>query len=218
MVDEDMSSADFVRFLSSTLDAAATVSRPGALHFVCMDWQHIGELLAAAGPIYGRAIEVAVWEKPKAGPGSLYRSELEYIGVFGVGTAPHVDIGRGRRSRSNVWRYPAVNDARDALHPTAKPVALVADAIKDGTRKGDVVLDIFVGPGTTVMAAERVGRQARGLEAEPRLVDIAVRRWQAGTRGNAVHAENRLSFDEVAAHLRRSESLLSPLTNQGAQP
>ena len=210
--DEDMSSADFVRFLSSTLDAAATVSRPGALHFVCMDWQHIGELLAAAGPIYGRAIDVAVWEKPKAGPGSLYRSELEYVGVFGVGTAPHVDIGRGRRSRSNVWRYPAVNDARDALHPTAKPVALVADAIKDGTRKGDVVLDIFAGPGTTVMAAERVGRQARALEVEPRLVDLAIRRWQAGTRGNAVHAESGLSFDETGA---RSGRDIAPNRDRG---
>ena len=164
-----------------------------------MDWRHIAELMAAAEPIYGRAIDVAVWEKPKAGPGSLYRSQLEFIGVFGVGKAPHLDIGRGRRSRSNVWRYPAVNGAMDALHPTAKPVALVADAIKDGTRKGDVVLDTFAGPGTTVMAAERVGRQARALEVEPRLVDLAIRRWQAGTRRDAVHAESGLSFDEIAA-------------------
>jgi DNA modification methylase len=119
--------------------------------------------------------------------------------VFGVGKAPRPDIGRGRRSRSNVWRYPAVNGAMDALHPTAKPVALVAGAIEDGTRKGDVVPDIFAGPGTTVMAAERVGRQARALEVEPRLVDLAIRRWQAGTRRDAVHAESGLSFDETAA-------------------
>ncbi len=200
----DMSSADLVRFLSSTLDAAAAVSRPGALHFVCMDRQHLAELLAAAEPIYGKVVDVAVWERPKARPKSLYRSELEYIGVFGVGRVPDLGIGRGRRSRSNVWHYASANGA--------KPVALVADAIKDGTRKGDIVLDIFAGPGTTVMAAERVGRQARALEVEPRLVDLAIRRWQAGTRGNAVHAESRLSFDETAA---RSGHAIAPSRDRG---
>ena len=87
--------------------------------------------------------------------------------------------------------------------PTAKPVALVADAIKDGTRKGDVVLDIFAGTGTTVMAAERVGRHARALEAAPQRVDVAVRRWQAATGGTAIHAESGLGFDQIAADAAR---------------
>jgi DNA methylase/ParB-like nuclease domain len=214
LANRDMSSPDFVGFLSSTLNAAAAVSRSGALHFVCMDWGHIVELMAAAEPIYGRAIDVAVWEQPKAGPASLYRGQLEFIGVFGVGKAPRLEIppGRHKRSRSNVWHYAAVNGAMDALHPTAKPVALVADAIKDGTRKGDVVLDIFAGPGTTIMAAQRVGRQARALEVEPRLVDVAIRRWQAGTRRDAVHAESGLSFDETAA---RSGHAIAPNGDQG---
>jgi len=199
IADGATSSADFVRFLSSTLETAVAVSRARALHFMCVDWGHIAELMAAAEPIFGRAIDVAVWEKPKTGPGSLYRSELEFIVVFGVGKAPRPDIGRGRRSRSNVWRYAAANGATDALHPAAKPVALVANAIKDGTRKGDVVLDTFAGPGTTVMAAERTGRQARALEVDPRLVDLAIRRWQTATGGAARHAESGLSFDETAA-------------------
>jgi DNA modification methylase len=210
MVDGEMSSTDSVRFLSSALKAAASVSRAGALHFVCMDWAHIADLMAAVESIYGKAVDVAVWEKPKAGPGSLYRSQIELIGVFSVGKAPRLDIGRGRRSRSNVWHYAEVNV--HALHPTAKPVALVADAIKDGTRKGDVVLDIFAGPGTTVMAAQRVGRHARALEVEPRLVDVAIRRWQAHTRRDAVHAESGLSFDATAA---RSGHAIVPNGDRG---
>jgi hypothetical protein len=214
MADGEMSSADFVRFLRMTFDAAASVSREGAVHFVCMDWRHIAELMAAAEPIYGKAIDVAVWEKPKAGPASLYRGQLEFIGVFGVGQAPRLDIppGRHKRSRSNVWHYAAVNGAMDALHPTAKPVALVADVIKDGTRKGDVVLDIFAGPGTTVMAAQRVGRRARAIEVEPRLVDLTIRRWQAFTRRGAIHAESGLSFDETAA---RPDHTIAPNGNRG---
>jgi DNA methylase/ParB-like nuclease domain len=212
--DGEMSSADFVRFLRMTFDAAASVSREGAVHFVCMDWRHIAELMAAAEPIYGKAIDVAVWERPKAGPASLYRGQLEFIGVFGVGQAPRLDIppGRHKRSRSNVWHYAAVNGAMDALHPTAKPVALIADAIKDSTRKGEVVLDTFAGAGTTIMAAEQVGRQARALEVEPRLVDVAIRRWQAGTRRGAIHAESALSFDEIAA---RSGHAVAPNGNRG---
>ena len=128
--------------------------------------------------------------------------------MFRVGETAHlnnIELGRHGRSRSNVWHYAGVNAFRagrmDELrsHPTAKPVALVADAIKDCTRRGDIVLDTFSGSGTTIMAAERVGRHARALEIEPRFVDVAIRRWQAFTRRDAVHAETGLSFDEIAA-------------------
>ena len=135
-------------------------------------------------------------------------AQHELIGVFRVGKTPHlnnVELGRHGRSRSNVWHYAGVNSFRAGRmeelrsHPSAKPVALVADAIKDCTRRGDVVLDTFCGSGTTIMAAERVGRHARALEIEPRFVDVAIRRWQAFTRRDARHAESGLSFDEIAA-------------------
>ena len=208
MASGEMSSPDFVRFLSSTLDAAASVSREGAVHFVCMDWRHIAELMAAAKPVYGATLNLVVWAKTNSGQGSFYRSAHELIGVFRVGETAHlnnIELGRHGRSRSNVWHYAGVNAFRagrmDELrsHPTAKPVALVADAIKDCTRRGDIVLDTFSGSGTTIMAAERVGRHARALEIEPRFVDVAIRRWQVFTRRDAVHAETGSSFDEIAA-------------------
>jgi DNA modification methylase len=209
MASGEMSSADFVRFLTTALGAAAAVSRDGAVHFVCMDWRHIGELLAAANPVYGAALNLVVWAKTNSGQGSFYRSAHELIGVFRVGKTAHlnnVELGRHGRSRSNVWHYAGVNSFRagrmDELrsHPTAKPVALVADAIKDCTRRGDIVLDTFCGSGTTIMAAERVGRHARAVEIEPRFVDVAIRRWQAFTRIDAIHAVSGLSFDETAAN------------------
>ena len=208
MASGEMSSPDFVLFLGSTRDAAASVSREGAVHFVCMDWRHIAELMAAAKPVYGATLNLVVWAKTNSGQGSFYRSAHELIGVFRVGETAHlnnIELGRHGRSRSNVWHYAGVNAFRagrmDELrsHPTAKPVALVADAIKDCTRRGDIVLDTFSGSGTTIMAAERVGRHARALEIEPRFVDVAIRRWQAFTRRDAVHAETGLSFDEIAA-------------------
>jgi DNA methylase/ParB-like nuclease family protein len=206
MTDRDLSPPDFVRFLGTMFEAAASASREGAVHFVCIDWRHWAELMAAAEPIYGKAIDVAVWPKSGTDSSGLYRSSLEFIGVFCVGPLTSVP-SRPKRSRSNVWRYGGaqVPGSMDGLRsdPTAKPVALVADAIKDGTRKGDVVLDIFAGPGTTVMAAERVGRRARALEAAPQLVDVAVRRWQAATGGTAIHAESGLGFDQIAADAAR---------------
>jgi DNA modification methylase len=212
MASGEMSSADYVRFLGIALNAAASVSREGALHYVCTDWRHITELMAAAKPVYGDTINIAVWVKSNAGQGSFYRSQHELVGIFRVGQASHrnnVELGRHGRSRSNVWHYAGVNSFRagrmDELrsHPSAKPVALVADAIKDCTRRGDVVLDTFCGSGTTIMAAERVGRHARALEIEPRFVDVAIRRWQAFTRRDARHVESGLSFDEIAAHSSR---------------
>jgi DNA modification methylase len=208
MASGEMSSAEYVRFLGIILNAAVSVSREGALHFVCTDWRHIAQLLAAATPVYGHTINIAVWVKSNAGQGSFYRSQHEFVGIFRVGQAPHlnnVELGRHGRSRSNVWHYAGVNSFRAGRieelrsHPSAKPVALVADAIKDCTRRGDVVLDTFSGSGSTIMAAERVGRHARALEIEPRFVDVAIRRWQAFTRRDARHAESGLSFDEIAA-------------------
>jgi DNA modification methylase len=208
MASGEMSAADYVRFLGVTINAAASVSRDGALHYVCTDWRHIAELMAAAKPLYGDAINIAVWVKSNAGQGSFYRSQHEFIGVFRVGQGAHlnnIELGRHGRSRSNVWHYAGVNSFRAGRmeelrsHPSAKPVALVADAIKDCTRRGDVVLDTFCGSGTTIMAAERVGRHARALEIEPRFVDVAIRRWQAFTRRDVRHAESGLSFDEIAA-------------------
>jgi DNA modification methylase len=220
MASGEMSSADYVRFLGISLKAAASVSREGALHYVCTDWRHIAELLAAAKSVYGDTINIAVWVKSNAGQGSFYRSQHEMVGIFRFGQAPHlnnVELGRHGRSRSNVWHYAGVNSFRAGRmeelrsHPSAKPVALVAEAIKDCTRRGDVVLDTFCGSGTTILAAERVGRHARALEIEPRFVDVAIRRWQAFTRLDARHAETGLSFDEIAAERSRVPKLASNL-------
>ena len=220
MASGEMSPADYVRFLAAALNVAASVSRDGALHYVCTDWRHVTELMAATKPVYGATVNIAVWVKSNAGQGSFYRSQHELVGVFRVGQAPHlnnVELGRHGRSRSNVWQHAGVNSFRAGRmeelrsHPSAKPVALVADAIKDCTRRGDIVLDTFSGSGTTIMAAERVGRQARALEIEPRFVDVAIRRWQAFTGRDARHAESGLSFDEMEAHSSQSgKSVSSP--------
>ena len=208
MASGELSRAEFIAFLRTTLAQAAEVSRPGSVHFVCMDWRHVYELIEASEPIYGEMLNLAVWVKSNAGQGSFYRSQHELIGIFRVGEEPHlnnVELGRHGRSRSNVWHYAGVNTFRagrlDELksHPTVKPVALVADAVRDCTRRGDIVLDTFCGSGTTIMAAERVGRRAYALEIDPPFVDVAIKRWQAFSGKDAICAETGLSFDEIAS-------------------
>ena len=178
-----------------------------------MDWRHIGELVVAGRAIYGDMLNLIAWVKSNAGQGSFYRSQHELIGVFRVGRAPHlntVELGRHGRSRSNVWKYAGANTFRagrmDDLraHPTVKPVAMVADAIKDCTRRNDIVLDTFCGSGTTLLAAERVGRHARGMEIDPRFVDVAIRRWQAFTGRDAIQIDSGQTFDEVAGGRRNA--------------
>ena len=209
-----MSRADFTSFLEATLGEAARVSREGAVHFVCMDWRHIGELIDAGREVYGEMLNLAIWVKSNAGQGSFYRSQHELIGVFRVGEAKHlnnVELGRHGRSRSNVWHYAGVNTFRAgrmdelAAHPTVKPVAMIADALKDCTRRGDIVLDAFAGAGTTILAAERFGRRAYSLELEPKYVDVAIRRWQAFTRRDAVHADRGQIFEEVAGDRKEAQ-------------
>ena len=175
-----------------------------------MDWKNLGELVEAGEPTYDAQVNLVVWVKSNAGQGSFYRSQHELIGVFQVGEEPHlnnVELGRHGRSRSNVWRYAGVNSFRagrmDELraHPTAKPVAMVADAMKDCTRRREIVLDTFCGSGTTLIAAERVGRRAYALELDPRYVDVTIRRWQSFTRRDAVHMATGQAFDERAGKL-----------------
>jgi DNA modification methylase len=157
---------------------------------------------------YSEFKNLCVWVKDRGGMGSLYRSQHELVFLFKNGTAPHrnnVQLGQFGRTRSNVWQYPSVNSfGRSgeegnllALHPTVKPVAMVSDAIFDCSARGDIVLDAFLGSGTTIIAAERTGRTCFGLELDPIYVDTAVRRWQSFTRRAAVHAESGLTFSEV---------------------
>jgi DNA modification methylase len=198
----------FVEFLTKSLAAVVSISRQGAVHYVCMDWRHFGELLEAGQASYHEMLNLAVSVKSNAGQGSFYRSQHELVGIFRVGDASHlnnVELGRHGRSRSNVWHYPGANTFRAGRledlksHPTVKPVGLVSDAMRDCTRRGDIVVDTFCGSGTTILAAERVGRRAFALDIEPRFVDVAIRRWQAFARKDAVHAETGRCFDELTA-------------------
>jgi DNA modification methylase len=203
----EMTPSEYVAFLEGALSNAVRVSRDGAVHFVCCDWRHVTEIMEAGGLAYGETLNVAVWVKSNAGQGSFYRSQHEFVVVFRAGEAAHlnnIELGRHGRSRSNVWNYRGVNTfgagRMEELrsHPTVKPVALVADAMRDCTQRRDIVLDTFSGSGTTIMAAERIGRRAYAMDVEPRYVDVAVRRWQAFTKKDAVDAESGQTFDQLA--------------------
>ena len=208
MASGEMSTPEFTTFLEKALSHHAAHSIDGALHFVCMDWRHSGELLAASRSVYSECKNLCVWVKTNAGMGSLYRSQHELVHVFKVGTAPHinnVELGRHGRSRSNVWHYAGANsfgverDQALVMHPTVKPVRMVADAILDCSRRGDCVLDGFAGSGTTLIAAERTGRVGYALEIEPRYIDVAIRRLAKHAGLDAVHIESGRTFSEVAA-------------------
>src|SRR6266853_3831365 len=206
MASGEMDEAEFTAFLTRALGLLAGHSFDGSLHFICMDWRHMGELLGAAKQAYTELKNLCVWTKDNAGMGSLYRSQHELVWVFKNGRGRHrnnVQLGKHGRNRSNVWSYPGVNSfSRSgpegnllALHPTVKPVALVADALRDCSSRGEIVLDAFLGSGTTLIAAERTGRICRGLELDPLYVDTAVRRWQALTGQHAQHAGSGRLFE-----------------------
>lgn len=197
MASGEMSQEQFTQFLETSLGLLAKNTKAGAMHFVCMDWRHQLELLNAAQSIYSELKNLCVWVKDNGGMGSLYRSQHELIFVFKHGKGSNrnnVQLGKYGRNRTNVWKYPGVNtfgrkgDEGDllALHPTVKPVALVADAILDCSARGEIVLDAFLGSGTTLIAAERVGRKCYGIELDPRYVDTIIQRWQRHTGEDAI--------------------------------
>ena len=179
--------AQFAKFLEESLKLLGEHSTDGAIHFVCSDWRHLDEMLTAGRRIYHELKNLVVWSKTNAGMGSLYRSQHELIFVWKHGRSKHinnVELGKHGRHRSNVWTYSGANifgsDRLEelAMHPTVKPVALVADAIRDCSRRGDLVLDSFGGSGTTLIACERTHRRARLIEIDPAYCDQTVRRWQ----------------------------------------
>lgn len=182
---------------------------PGAVVYEAIDWRSLHLLMDATRPILGPLVNLAVWSKDRAGQGSFLRSQHELILIFKTRgrMRNNVQLGRFGRNRSNIWTYPAaVTSAKGseegnilAEHPTPKPVRMIADALLDTTRRGDLVIDPFVGSGSTIIACERVGRRARAIELDARYVDLSIRRWQAWTGENAVHASTGETFDERAA-------------------
>ena len=206
MASGEMSPAEFQQFLKTVFANMAEVSIDGALHFLCMDWRHMAEVMGAAQGIYSGLKNLCVWNKNNGGMGSLYRSKHELVFVYKVGTGPHVntiELGKNGRYRTNVWDYAGVNTwraGRDAdleMHPTVKPTALVIDAIKDCSRRGEIVLDAFSGSGTTIIAAHKCRRRARVIELDPLYVDVAIRRWQNFTGDAATMAITGETFEEV---------------------
>jgi DNA modification methylase len=199
----EMSVAAFTGFLQQTLGNAAALARSGAIAFVCMDWRHMGELLRAGQAVFSELKNLCVWNKTNGGMGTFYRSKHELVFVFKVGNAGHTNtfgLGDGGRYRTNVWDYAGVNSGRRddlAMHPTVKPVALVAEAIKDCSKRSEIVLDPFGGSGTTLMAAQKTGRLARLIECDPLYCDTILRRFERVTGKEAIHAASRMSCEEV---------------------
>jgi len=207
MASGEMSSAQFTDFLITALAALARHSQNGALHFICMDWRHIKELLQAGEKAYSELKNLIVWNKDNAGMGTFYRSKHELIFVFKNGNAPHINnfgLGETGRYRTNVWDYAGVNSLRPgrmeelAMHPTVKPVSLVSDAIRDCSRRNGIILDAFGGSGTTLIAAHKTGRKGRLIELDPIYVDVIIKRWSKVTGQTAILESSGQGFSEVA--------------------
>lgn len=196
----EMSRNEFTAFLRDVLANTAACCRDGAISYVCMDWRHAGELLEAGQQAFDAYLNLCIWAKTNGGMGSLYRSQHELVFVFRKGKAQHrnnIQLGRFGRNRTNLWTYAGVNTFREgrmeelSAHPTAKPVVMIKDAILDVTKRGEVVLDPFLGGGATLMAAERSGRVAYAMDIDPAYIDVALRRWRTETG-----EEPRRAFDD----------------------
>ena len=206
MASGEMSSIEFTQFLKTTFDLLVSNSIAGSVHTIFMDWRHLPEIIAAGQSAYTSLLNMCVWVKNQAGMGSLYRSQHELAMIYKNGTASHqnnVQLGRFGRYRTNVWQYGGIQTMRNgeegdllAMHPTVKPTQMIADAILDCSKRHDIILDPFLGSGTTLLACERIGRRCYGMELDPAYMDTAIRRWQILTGEDAVHAVTGKSFTQ----------------------
>lgn len=215
MASGEMDADSYEAFLETALSKMAPRCSPGAIAFICMDWRHIRELATVGHCLFEDLKNISVWDKGVGGMGSLYRSQHELVFVFKVSAGKHVNniqLGRHGRNRTNVWRYPGVQSRREdlQLHPTVKPISMVADALRDVTLRGDVVLDPFLGSGTTLLAAERTGRTCYGIELDPAYVDLVIERFERETGVEAIHAASGKTFAQVASARPSSAADTSP--------
>lgn len=204
----EMSRTEFIEFLKATLGNAAAACRDGAIAYVCMDWRHMGELLEAGLQTFDELKNLCVWNKSNGGMGAFYRSKHELVFVFKKGIVKHVNnfgLGEGGRYRTNVWDYPGISSISSermgelAMHPTVKPVQLIVDALKDCSNRGDIVLDVFGGSGSTLIAAQKCGRKARLIELDPAYCDTIVRRFTKLTGKQARLWDKGVTFDDLEA-------------------
>ncbi|MGI8705821.1 MAG: site-specific DNA-methyltransferase [Sphingomicrobium sp.] len=201
----EMTRAEFTAFLRTAFSNLIRFSCDGSIHFLFMDWRHLREMLDATDQ-YAELKNLVCWKKGSAGLGTFYRSQHELIFVTKNGKGHHDNnfgLGEKGRHRSNVWDYPGLSgwtaerESELAMHPTVKPVAMIADAIRDCSRKGSIILDCFGGSGTTLIAAEQTGRKARLIELDPLYVDVIIRRFEAATGGKAVLEQDGRRFDQL---------------------
>ena len=194
MASGEMTKAEFIAFLKTAFENLAASSLDGSIHFICMDWRHMDEVQKASEGVYAELKNLIVWVKDNGGMGTFYRSRHELIFAFKYGTAPHIntfELGQHGRYRTNVWQYRGVNTLKAGrmdelqLHPTVKPVQMIADAIKDCSGRGDIVLDLFGGSGSTLIAAHKTGRRAYLSELDPVYCDRIIRRWEAYAKDDA---------------------------------
>jgi DNA modification methylase len=211
----ELSDDVFFDFLRQSLEVLRTSSTPAALIYSCIDWRHVTEMNVAARlcgmPLYN----ICVWVKPNGGMGGIYRNAHEFVCVYLAGAErprDNVELGRHGRNRTNVWSsyggMSSFGKDRDELlgsHPTVKPVAMIADALRDVTKRGGLVLDTFLGSGSTLMAAHETGRICCGVELDPLYVDVAVRRWQNATGRDAVSVETGETFNVITLRRRLAE-------------
>jgi hypothetical protein len=217
MASGEMDEPQFTSFLADYLRLAAAHSKPGAVQFNFMDWRHIGEMLKAGQSVGLRYLNLCVWDKGVGAMGSQWRSQHELCFVFADSRSPvvnNVQLGRFGRTRTNVWPWPGAASLRKELllHPTPKPVGLLAEAIRDVTNRGDIVLDCFSGSGSTIIAAAKTGRRGYAIELDPHYVEVGIKRWERWSGQTARHAETGLTLEELRAERTRSATAAAATT------
>ncbi|MCK4820716.1 site-specific DNA-methyltransferase, partial [bacterium] len=206
MASGEMNEDGYTNFLTSVFSVFYQFSNEGSLHYHFIDHKHVEEMIKAGKSVYDDRLNICVWNKTNAGMGSFYRSQHEFCCVFKKGEEPHtnnIQLGKYGRYRTNVWSYPGMNtfsENRDELlsaHPTVKNTQMIADIILDASKPDEVVLDGFLGSGTTLLAAEQTGRVCYGAEIEPKYVEVCIARFQAISDEPVIHLETGLTFEEL---------------------
>ena len=224
MASGEMTPVQFTTFLETAFRNMAAHSADGSIHFICMDWRHMGEMLDAGEKVYSEFKNLIVWAKDNGGMGTFCRSRHELIFAFKSGTAPHInsfELGQHGRYRTNVWQYKGMNTLKPgrmdelALHPTVKPVAMIADTIKDVSQRNGIVLDLFGSSGSTLIAAHNTGRQAYICELDPIYCDRIIRRWEAYAKDDAVRAHTGETFAGTKAERSRMAPPIDHKTSTG---